>query len=41
MAKDIIAMSNVRDGGTIVIGVKEQKNAFLAVGVSDEKLRNK
>lgn len=38
LAKDIIAMSNVRDGGLIVIGVKEQETGFEATGVSDANL---
>ncbi|WP_439585388.1 AlbA family DNA-binding domain-containing protein [Dyadobacter bucti] len=42
LAKDIIAMSNVADGGVIVIGVAEDKvnNTFLATGVSVENLRS-
>lgn len=34
MAKDFIAMANVRDGGTIVIGVNEVDESFLGTGVS-------
>lgn len=33
-AKDFLAMSNIRDGGRIVIGVKEDKGKFAPVGVS-------
>jgi len=33
-AKDFLAMSNIRDGGTIVIGVQEDKGKFVPVGVS-------
>ena len=42
LAKDIIAMSNVADGGIIIIGVAEDKvnNIFLPTGVSAENLRS-
>ncbi len=32
-------MSNIRDGGTIVIGVEEKENAFIPVGVPDATLK--
>src|SRR2546430_16078262 len=32
-AKDFLAMSNMRDGGTIVIGVEEKAGIFTPVGV--------
>lgn len=35
MAKDFIAMANVRDGGAIVIGVTENKGIFTRTGVDD------
>jgi len=34
LVKDIIAMANVRDGGVIIIGVKEGKPGYIAEGVS-------
>ena len=33
-AKDFLAMSNMRDGGTTVIGVEEKAGIFTPVGVS-------
>ncbi|WP_166333003.1 AlbA family DNA-binding domain-containing protein [Sphingobacterium chungjuense] len=38
LAKDIIAMSDVRDGGLIVMGVKERNTGFEATGVSEANL---
>lgn len=37
-AKDFLSMANVRDGGTIIIGVKEIGNIFERQGVSDTNL---
>lgn len=34
MAKDILAMANVRNGGTIIIGVRENMDSFEPTGVS-------
>ncbi|HTN39057.1 MAG TPA: ATP-binding protein [Arachidicoccus sp.] len=39
LAKDILAMSNIRDGGMIVIGVEEFNNEFIGKGVSNENLK--
>jgi len=39
MVKDFIAMANVRDGGTIVIGVSEADDAFVGTGVCEENLK--
>ena len=38
MAKDILAMANVRNGGTIIIGVREDKDSFEPTGVSETNL---
>lgn len=37
-AKDFLAMANVRDGGTILIGIKEENRAFSRQGVSPHNL---
>lgn len=39
LAKDLIAMSNVRDGGTIIIGVSETPTGFEATGVENENIK--
>ncbi|MEJ2880447.1 AlbA family DNA-binding domain-containing protein [Pedobacter sp. GR22-6] len=39
MVKDFIAMANVRDGGSIVIGVGESEEGFIATGVCEENLK--
>ncbi|QJD96140.1 ATP-binding protein [Mucilaginibacter robiniae] len=39
MAKDFIAMANVRDGGTIVIGVNEVGDSFIGTGVSAANIK--
>lgn len=39
MAKDFIAMANVRDGGVIIFGVAESKGVFTITGVEDEIIK--
>lgn len=40
LVKDFIAMANVRDGGTIVIGVEEKEGAFNGTGVIEANLKS-
>lgn len=37
LAKDFLAFANVQDGGTIVIGVREESNTYVREGVSEEQ----
>lgn len=37
VAKDILALSNVQDGGWIMFGVEEENNSFVRRGVSQEQ----
>lgn len=39
LAKDLIAMSNVRDGGTIIVGVSETSTGYEPTGVTDENIK--
>ncbi|MBI4765928.1 MAG: ATP-binding protein [Deltaproteobacteria bacterium] len=36
-AKDILALSNVRDGGYILVGVEQLNNTFIRKGVTPER----
>jgi predicted HTH transcriptional regulator len=38
-AKDLLAFSNVQDGGYIVIGVSETENGFIRDGLTDEIIK--
>lgn len=38
-AKDILAMSNIYNGGFIIIGMNETSNGYIKVGVVDEVLQ--
>jgi predicted HTH transcriptional regulator len=36
--KDVLAMSNVRDGGIVIIGVEENNNVWNCTGMTDEQI---
>jgi predicted HTH transcriptional regulator len=40
ITKSILAMSNIQDGGVLVIGVKQKDGAFIPQGMSTEHLKS-